>query len=63
MRRDENGDYWLRGAEGALGAALLHFAYVDSKLPDSLKGIRLAEATESVDRALHIANIPIRWAR
>ena len=57
VKRDAEGT-WIRGAEGASGAAFIRFAYADRKLPDALRGTRLAEVSEPVDRALHVANVP-----
>ncbi|MEO6418590.1 MAG: hypothetical protein ABIP39_04245 [Polyangiaceae bacterium] len=57
--RNDRESYWIRGSEGAAGATLLRFAYVDPSLPGSLKGTRLGDVSEPVDRSLRVANVPV----
>jgi hypothetical protein len=57
--RDAAGAQLVRGTEGASGSVALRLAVVDRSLPASLAGTTLAEATELVERAIRVANVPI----
>jgi hypothetical protein len=57
-KHDATGD-WIRGTEGATGAASIRLALVDTQLPSPLAGVVLAEASEPVEHAIHVANVPV----
>lgn len=57
-KHDATGD-WVRGVDGASGSVPLRLALVDQSLPGPLAGLVLAEQNESVDRALHSADVPV----
>jgi hypothetical protein len=58
-RRDEAGVDWIRGTEGATGATSIRLALVDRTVPTPLVGMVIAEASEPVEHAIHVANVPV----
>ena len=53
------GGYRIQGIVGATGWVALRLAYRDNTLPAPLRDTNLAELTDSVDRNIHPASIPM----
>jgi hypothetical protein len=53
------GDFRIQGIVGATGWVALRLAYRDHSLPAPLRDTNLAELTDSVDRSIHPASIPM----
>ncbi|HET6346924.1 MAG TPA: hypothetical protein VFH51_18460, partial [Myxococcota bacterium] len=59
VARDEAGTHRVRGIEGTTGWVALRLAYRDKNLPPALRDTNLAEITDTVDRSIHPASLPI----
>jgi len=58
-RRDGSGSFWIKGTEGATGAASIRLSLVDRSLPAPLTGTTIGETSEPVEHAIRVANVPI----
>jgi hypothetical protein len=59
VAHDPNGGYQIQGNPGATGWVAVRLAYRDDALPPPLRLTNLAEFSDTVDRAVHAASIPI----
>jgi hypothetical protein len=59
VTRDATGANRVRGIEGTTGWVALRLAYRDKTLPPALRDTNLAEITDTVDRSIHPASLPI----
>jgi hypothetical protein len=56
---DARGVHLIQGIQGATGWVALRLAYRDQNLPVALRDTNLAELTDTVDRSIHAASIPM----
>jgi hypothetical protein len=59
VAHDASGRDTIRGVDGTAGSVAIRMAYRDPSLPPGVRDTDLAILAEPVDRAIHVANVPV----